>query len=369
MGNFLQKLIEAGITQSLLGIFKGKLVHIITAIFLSGISVFLSYISPAFYFFGYSLIIPWICTIFYLWYCLVHIKQSLHSKKQMSEIEMEERSLDVQLNVDRDKQMDVILLNLVDNPEDHLAGMNKCLVLSRGMPERKKDIVINAAKQICGDNPTELQKSLLYTLLDKYEPFRDEINNLLQTKGYEAIRNQKISKKAIEFLSSITDTDLGILKKQFKYVQEGAGIPLFDSTIDFIAKVDSDAVSDSYSLKFYGDIWKDEYHSAGGKARVFKKEQFAHCELVEISGKQYNNIYAFKVINRGHDIIMIIPEQHYAQFNGIEIPYYVALTDVGREVYNLLKDEIENTPIEFAEKHIQHLRKQYPNYQFVLNKT
>lgn len=381
MGNFLKKFIEATITQSLLGIFKGKLVHI-TALFLCGVSVFLSYFSPAFDFFGYPLIIAWVFIMLCLWLCAwywwSYIKHSLHSKKQMSVIEMDrEKSYDTLVLTD------LATLNATDetNIADHtkeLATLKTYFPFIKTFPEETSKQIIKylaytelGVETLNQDTPlTNTQYDRMGDVLDGYLSYRqEEVKELLKKIGQNIAEDKecRISKKAIEFLSSITATDLGILKKQFKYVRR-AGIEYFDSIIDFIKKVDSDAVSSSYSLKFYGDIWKDEYLDGGGKCMKYKKEQFGYCELVEISGKQYSNVYAL-MLNGGYNTTMIIPEQHYAQFNGIEMLYYVNLTDVGMEVYGLLKGEIKKTPIEFAEKHMQHLRKKYPNCQFVFNKT
>ncbi|MFT4967939.1 MAG: hypothetical protein ACI9CD_000956, partial [Candidatus Deianiraeaceae bacterium] len=323
MGNFLKKFIEATITQSLLGIFKGKLVHI-TALFLCGVSVFLSYFSPAFDFFGYPLIIAWVFIMLCLWLCAwywwSYIKHSLHSKKQMSVIEMDrEKSYDTLVLTD------LATLNATDetNIADHtkeLATLKTYFPFIKTFPEETSKQIIKylaytelGVETLNQDTPlTNTQYDRMGDVLDGYLSYRqEEVKELLKKIGQNIAEDKecRISKKAIEFLSSITATDLGILKKQFKYVRR-AGIEYFDSIIDFIKKVDSDAVSPSYSLKFYGDIWKDEYLDGGVKCRQYKKEQFGYCELVEISGKQYSNVYA-SMLNGGYNTTMIIPEQHY----------------------------------------------------------
>ena len=123
------------------------------------------------------------------------------------------------LNQERSKEVDRILIKAINcDSTEQLRLYSQVMILMRDFPEMKKQQTEQIAKNICGERPTQEQQSIIYTLLDKYEPFKDKINKLLATKTAEAIKAGSISKRSIEFLSSITDRDLEILKGQFKYI-------------------------------------------------------------------------------------------------------------------------------------------------------
>ena len=286
------------------------------------------------------------------------------------ELKKEEEISDIKLNCDRAKKIDGILIRATNSkPAEQIQLYNHVMVLTRDFPEIKKQRTIEVARKVCGENVTQEQQSTIYTLLEKYEPFRDKVNELLATKGLEAIKKNLLSKQSVEFLSSITDEDLEILKRQFRYVlrlphldvSQDLGIYNYDLSIDdkydlgigdnlqnILLKENGLIHLESYYLRFFGDVWIGEIDSRAG----FYKINGSHVIGDIDSKKRWNLQIETKVENA---------QEHQILFRN-----YACLSQIGIEIFNLLKDELEPTPSEYLNKLVEYLAKFYPAVTFTL---
>jgi hypothetical protein len=184
-------------------------------------------------------------------------------KKNDEDLRKKQAVRDIDSNARREQEIEVKLIQATTS-ENPLVLYKQCMILATYLPEYKKKITEDVAKQVCGENATQEQKSIIYTILSKYEPFRVEVNKLLETKGMEAIKHSQISKLAIDFLTSITDDDLAIIKKQFKYVM-GGGIVYFHELLDFMRQ-DGIWYELGCAMKFDGAVWTSQLNGTLGRA-------------------------------------------------------------------------------------------------------
>ncbi len=303
-----------------------------------------------------------------------------NKKINNEELKRKQEDIDIELNKEREQKIDDILIQAISS-ENSIVLYKQCMILARGMPEYKKKITEDTARQICGENATEEQKSTIYTLLDKYEPFRDDVNRLLQTRGMEAIKNNVISKQAIEFLTSITDNDLGILKKQFMYVVDYAIFNIPNIVEEYLKKdfyINNNGEkfpiwnNISYIPKFHEQIWTSQFKGVSATAKQINKDVwqldtdlFTICNSLNINEVQATKeqlIDFIKQSNTNKDEIRrcelqypifksfcganlyITKQPNNANNINFEIKCFLCLTDIGIEIYDLLKDEITDLP-------------------------
>ena len=181
------------------------------------------------------------------------------------------------------------------------------------------------------------------------------MNYLLATKATKAIQNGSISKQSIEFLSSITDDDLEILKKQFKYVlclphqDTKAGLSSVDlmicnfenysSTVQHLLLKDGQLIHlESCSIDFYGQIWLGQSDRA---SFYTPKEQSEIINAID-SNKLFDLQISLKQLESKEEPLVI------------KFEAYVCLTKIGIEIFNLLKDELESTPKDYLDNVIQY---------------
>ena len=94
-----------------------------------------------------------------------------NKKINNEELKRKQEDIDIELNKEREQKIDDILIQAISS-ENSIVLYKQCMILARGMPEYKKKITEDTARQICGENATEEQKSTIYTLLDMYEADR-----------------------------------------------------------------------------------------------------------------------------------------------------------------------------------------------------
>lgn len=302
------------------------------------------------------------------------------------ELKKEEESSDIKLNCDRAKEIDGILIRATNSkPVEQIQLYNQAMILMRDFPEIKKQRTIEVARKFCGENVTQEQQSTIYTLLEKYEPFRDKVNEILATKGLEAIKKNLLSKQSVEFLSSITDKDLESLKKQFKYVLK---IPHEDDKSDvssqdlaiWLFENDNTKIQnllirerglfllESYHIKFYGNVWLGE----GTRISTYILKN----SLDIIDNIDSNGLFKIQIAikekeqpKKGQLATLHSPltgsedETHKSK---VQFAAYVCLGDMGMEIFNLLKDELEPTPSEYLNELIVFWSKANPQFDFKL---
>lgn len=235
------------------------------------------------------------------------------------------------------------------------------LVLSRDMSEVKKRSVELTAERICGPNVTQDQQSIIYTIFDKFEPFREKINQLLfGEKCADMIKDNKISKQTITFLSSITDGDLEILKEQFKYVNRQAAIPAYNNIRDLFKLNERDCGD---VLKFHKDIWIGEGVASRKAVLDWKIKEISSDGTVVILNNDYEYNEENLEGNRDRNIELLkqgkfpftqigkkticIPHQNKPFELRFQWLCFTQLTEIGRELYQLLQDEIKPMPDDF----------------------
>ena len=294
------------------------------------------------------------------------------------EVKKKERMSDIKLNCERAKEVDGILIRATtnSNPVERIKLYNQAIVLIRDFSEIKKQRTIEIAKTICGEKVTQEQQSIIFTLLEKYEPFRDKINKLLATKGLEAIKNNQLSKQSVEFLSSITDKDLELLKKQFKYVLQlphqnsRSGLSSKDLAIWYFKSNDLEIQDilleenglmhlESYHIKFYGDIWIGE--GVRGSSHTPQSQQGI---IIDIDANGLNAIqFGAKDLKPQKGELVNL---NVVQKTAIIFSAYVCLSGIGTEVFNLLKDELDPVPNKYLNELIVYWSKENPQFDLKL---
>ncbi len=301
------------------------------------------------------------------------------------ELRKEEEISDIKLNCDRAKEIDGILIKATNSkPVEQIQLYNQAMILIRDFPEIKKQRTIEVARKICGENVTQEQQSTIYTLLEKYEPFRDKVNELLATKGLEAIKKGRLSKQSVEFLSSITDGDLEILKKQFKYVLQ---LPHQSKKLDLVSKdlaiwrfenINDLTVQDflleekglmhleSYHIKFYGDIWIGENDRASSHTPQNEQENINDIDAKGLNILQINTKNTKPKQDEIEELALSINNPSLDRKTTIVFSAYVCLSEIGTEIFNLLKDELDPPPSEYLKELIICWNRSNPHFDFKL---
>ncbi len=224
-------------------------------------------------------------------------------------------------------------------------------------------------KVLCGGNGEYSKDDYdkFYSLWKNFQPLQKNVSNLLLTRAAPRIPVGEISKQTIEFLSSITDDDLEVLKKQFRYVLR---LPHQDTKSDISSKdlaiwhfEDSNSKIqnlllkenglmhlESYHIKFYGNIWVGEATRASTYLLKDKSDTIYDIDTRET---------ALQICYKQEPVKGMI-------VNPIVFPSYVCLSGVGMEIFNLLKDEIESPPQEYLNSVIKYWATQNSQYDFSL---
>ena len=192
-----------------------------------------------------------------------------------------------------------------------------------------------------------------------------EIKILLK-KAAQKLNNQElsISKETIDFIISITDEKLETLKKIFRYVVHIGILKYKDIAQDFIKMGFCQRHTDN--IKFLGRIFVNQ-DAVGGKAYNIKAEAITTAEGIHIWKNLIEKIPHFKINEPFNLKILPFPfaitkMPTHAGIIDISIQYFVILTEVGLETYSLLKDEIEDYPIDYLKNFAN--REEYKNFGF-----
>jgi hypothetical protein len=241
---------------------------------------------------------------------------------------------------------------------------------------------------------------------DEFDIYREIINyihsnrqkevKILLKKAAKKINNQElyISKETIDFITSITDEKLETLKKIFRYVV-GYGILKYkDIEQDFMKMGFCQPGTDN--IKFLGRIFVNQ-DAVGGKAYnnkieaieienifiwkdfflfILNKRTETEEDLKNYLSNEENknefqkfleNDFKYTLLKQGKIKFYITKQPTRAGSVEINIGCFAILTDVGVEMYSLLKDEIENYPTDYLEAIIKD--EQYKNFGLVYEIT
>ncbi len=246
--------------------------------------------------------------------------------------------------------------------------MDKCRSGEITKQELRQDIVLGFKFLECFDE-TRQEEILRWALEiemdikkdsdftnDEYDIYREIVSYLLNNRQKEVkillkkaakkINSQElsISKEAIDFITSITDEKLKTLKEMFRYVVGNGILEYKDVAQDFDNRGFCQPSTDN--IKFLGSIFVNQ-DSAGGKAYYQQLEAITSDRYLVLD-KEKIKFYATKLpISTGIITIKLV--------------CLAILTDVGAEMYSLLKDEIENYPDDYLKAIVE----QYKNFGLV----
>jgi hypothetical protein len=352
--------------QEIWSAFKTQITKI-CAIIIMIMTVIFSYISQAVEYWGYNLILISLLLIGYLWFAFLILvdRYKLAKQRRINEKEGNKRQMDED-SAQKQEIIRLISKTPLKNTVEQASLSMKLKMLAPLLSESTRILVEDIARIKIGENATQSQKSSIRTLLEGLDPFNEKVN-LLIPKILEAIKNRSISKQAIVFLSSITDDDLEILKKQFRYVLR---LPHQDIKSDISSKdlaiwhfEDNNSKIqnlllkenglmhlESYHIKFYGDIWVGEATRASTYLLKYKSDVIFDID---------NRETALQICHKQEPVKGMIA-------NPIVFSSYVCLSGVGMEIFNLLKDEIESTPQEYLNSLVKHWEAHNSQYNFNL---
>jgi len=221
-----------------------------------------------------------------------------------------------------------------------------------------------------------------YSLWKNFQPLQKNVSNLLLTRAALRIPTGEISKQAIEFLLSITDDDLEILKKQFKYVLrlphqnprsglsskdlaiwgfENSGLSVQDILLE-----EKDLIHlESYHIKFYGDVWLGENARSSFHTPQIQQETIFDIDIKGLNVLQISIKEAKP--QKGELVDPNTIQKTAINKTAINFPAYVCLSEIGTEIFNLLKDELEPVPSRYLSELVLYWNTANPKFDFKLN--
>ena len=193
-----------------------------------------------------------------------------------------------------------------------------------------------------------------------------EIKILLK-KAAQKINSKElnISKETIDFIASITDEKLQILKKIFRYVLNGGILNYKNIIQDFQEMNFCQAHSDN--LKFSNRIFINQDANKGYNYQLKADEvegilRWKNVSLDEESLKKLTNIkglhefkkffekdFKFTIFSTNKIKFYITKQPVSAGTIEFKMKCFAILTEIGVEMYSLLEDEIESYPIEYLD--------------------
>ena len=259
----------------------------------------------------------------------------------------------------------------------------------------------------CIDVDLDIKKDSDFTN-EEYEIYKEIINyihsnrqkevKILLKKAAKKINNQElsISKETIDFIASITDEKLETLKEIFRYVVGNGILKYKDIEQDFMKMEFCQPSTDN--IKFLGRIFVNQ-DAVGGKAYNNKVEAIAiegiHIwrnllPMITLNGASFNeetlktylsieqNKNEFKKFLENFSFKYTVLNKEKIKFHITKLPIstgfielnmgcLAVLTDVGVEMYSLLKDEIENYSTDYLEAVAKD--EQYKNFGLVYETT
>lgn len=283
----------------------------------------------------FSVILGYWAGLITLIFCLIVIFIYKYAKLYFNnkQIKREEEQSLITSNNEAENQINIVIEKMAKNELTQEQGRAQALMFARNFGNIRMQNLENSLNQFCSaiyPNQTlsNNQKDILYSLLEqKYKPFRMAINILVENKILPLIPQNLISKQTVNFINNITDEDLEIIKTQFMYVSGKKGILYYEKIIDEIMTPCNLWLTQIDMIKFQ-EIWGDVFNVVTGK-------------VLNVSSKTTISL-SFK----SNSFIKIENISNITK----EIKYFITLNQIGTELYELLKDEIQNTPITYVQK-------------------
>jgi len=225
------------------------------------------------------------------------------------------------------------------------------------------------------DKITNDEYDIYHEIISYIHNNRQEKIKALLKKAAQKVSNEKfsISKETIDFITSITDQKLEVILEMFRYVVGNGILKYKDIANDFKAKNFNQYGSDN--IKFLGRIFYNQ-DAVGGKSYSPKMEAVnIHDNLIwkyiiptirlknipateeflkeHLNDEQNRKDFAEflknlpvkgMVLNQEKVKFYITKQPTSAGEIQLDIACFVILTDMGVELYSLLKDEIKEYP-------------------------
>ena len=224
--------------------------------------------------------------------------------------------------------------------------------------------------RITNDEYDTYHKIISYIHNNRQEKIKALLRKAAQRVGDEQL---PISKETVDFIISITDSQLEVIQEMFRYVVGNGVLKYKDITSDFGVRNFNQSGSDN--IKFLGKIFYNQ-DVVGGKSYSIKVEAVSiegiliwkcliptirlnNIPVTEESLKKYLEVeqnrkgfveyleklpIKIEVFNKGKVKFYISKQPTSAGEIKLDINCFTILTDVGVELYSLLEDEIRDYP-------------------------
>ena len=219
---------------------------------------------------------------------------------------------------------------------------------------------IEARRELMSDNNKEIANrlmSIFYKEKKQYTEqeydnfislFRAWSNRILTDTKKELIKKlmkkvDTLSSNAILFFINIDDTELNILKQQFRFIiqdKNTGSILYYDGIDEYFNSHNLKARGYGDKLKFFNDIWEQSL-------------------ILRVKSSILKDNTLTTIVSHAHHLITAYHNLEKEQELGLSI--LAQLTELGFEIYNILKDEIETIPVEYLKNVVAYLQKQHPN--------
>ncbi|MFT6077590.1 MAG: hypothetical protein ACJATU_000799 [Rickettsiales bacterium] len=241
------------------------------------------------------------------------------------------------------------------------------LILTCFTREQEDEIlnsIVDSELDIKQDKPfTKNEHDIYRKVIDHIHKNRQEDINLLLKKAAKAINNKnfQISKRTIDFITNITDSDLEKIKEIYSYVFHGNSILKYQGIEkDFQEKkLTQDRTDD---IKYLGELFYNQ-NSVGGKAfnlkpkainikgtLIWKSSITDKMTTAELEGNlEKLKTIKLTIFSDGKYVLNIKNQPKKEGVNEVNIDCFVTLTDIGRELYFLLEDEILELPTNYID--------------------
>jgi hypothetical protein len=213
---------------------------------------------------------------------------------------------------------------------------------------------VKVRDEVCSDNNIGQIDIIVKSIIS--ETRTKEIETILKKALERITRGEYISLSTIKLLEELTDVDINKIKEIFRYVVGNSILKYNNISQDFTTKGFNQTGSDN--IKFLNKIFSDQ--GIGGKRHPIKlkaikidnfliwdvvEENFRKIIAIEKDLEKLKNIpLKIKILDK-EEISLYITKYPISEGEiELNISCFVILTDMGCELYSLLKDEIKEYP-------------------------
>jgi hypothetical protein len=176
-------------------------------------------------------------------------------------------------------------------------------------------------------------EDVIIEILKEFKPNRVKVNALFNKLIEEMKLGRVCSLQLVQFLNSITDADLDLIKEQFSYI----GVNLFGI---FYSPIAQEKLVKNFNLEF-PQIWSNL--NLGGQ--VVGTNIIVYNISSSITERfTFKSKFCIYIMNTDKK-------------QAIAIPNLCILNHIGLELYNILEDEIPDTPLDYIEDFAEHINK------------